>query len=145
MLTIQSDAQGPRIRGQRLASKRSEWNPYADRGRTAVLKAEGFAAWRTMGEGGEVWLPSFDGEGFAGVVALSVEDAGWVRIGGELRDVRGTFALHTNFREVRGSVLLQDAAVAYEISTDSAGEVVMVERPMEALLCVKFRPATRLP
>lgn len=145
VLRFQTDLHGPLIRGERLPSVRSGMNPHAERGRVASLHAEGLEQWRKVMPGGEIWLPSFDGEGFAGVVNMNLQEQGWIRIGGELRDVRGTFALHTNAREVRGQMLLPDSQVGYEIASDPNGEVVMVERPLEALMCTRFRPPVGLP
>jgi hypothetical protein len=140
LLAIRSDSQGPVIRGERLSPVRSPINPHEDRGRVAALRLEGVEQWRKIAAGDAIRLPSLDGEGLEAVVALAVQEQGWLRIGGELRDTRGTFALHTNFREVRGQVLFPESEMAYEIQTDPSGEVILMEKPLEALLCTRYRP-----
>ena len=133
------DSGVPRFEGDRLPAVRTAMNPHTDRGRVARLSRSSLAAWRGFAAGDRISLPAFDGEDFAAQIALRTEDVGWLRLGGELEGVEGTFALNTNFDEISGFILFPKLEFAYEITTEPSGEIVMIERPLEALMCTKYR------
>lgn len=129
----------PQIAGDRLPAVRAAMNPHTDRGRVAQLTRSGLAAWRWFTTGDRISLPAFDGEDIAAQITLRTEDSGWLRLGGELEGVEGTFALNTNFDHMGGFILFPKLDLAYEITTQPSGEVVMIERPLEALMCTKYK------
>jgi hypothetical protein len=127
------------ITGDRLPATRSEMNPHTDRGRVARLGWPKASAWRGVQAGELITLPGFDGEELEATIALRTEDAGWLRLGGALNGLDGTFAINTNFNAISGFVLLPAVNLAYEITTEPSGDVLMTERPLEALMCTKYR------
>ena len=129
----------PQIAGDRLPAVRTAMNPQTDRGRVARLSRSSLATWRGFAAGDRITLPAFDGEDFAAQIALRTEDSGWLRLGGELEGVEGTFALNTNFDQIGGFILFPKLDLAYEITTEPSGEIVMIERPLEALMCTKYK------
>lgn len=145
LIAVRRNESVPAVFGDRLSPLRSGLNPHADRGRVALLSVEGVSSWRGALAGKHIQIPSMDGESVEAVVSLRVEDRGWIRLGGELQGVRGVFSLNTNAREVFGHVLFPDLHMAYQIETQPSGEVVMVERPLEALMCVRYQPPATLP
>jgi hypothetical protein len=138
-LRVERRGGAPAITGDRLPAARSEINPHLDRGRVARLGRPGLADWRGFQAGDLITLPGFDGEEMEASIALRTEDAGWLRLGGELKNAEGTFAMNTNFDTISGFILLPALDLAYEITTDPSGEVLMAERPLEALMCPKYR------
>ena len=129
----------PAVTGDRLPATRSEMNPHLDRGRVARLVWPRASAWRGVQAGELITLPGFDGEELEATIALRTEDAGWLRLGGALNGLDGTFAINTNFDAISGFVLLPALNLAYEITTQPSGDVLMTERPLEALMCTKYR------
>ena len=136
---IERNASGPQIVGERLPSVRSAIDPHSDRGRVARLSRSGVVAWHGFTAGDRITLPGFDGEEMAANIVLRTEDAGWLRLGGELESVEGTFAMNTNFDVVSGFILLPTLNLAYEITTEPSGDILMAERPIEALMCTKYK------
>ncbi len=110
-------------------------NPDEQKGRIATLDKRSAREWSGLEAGSTVILPSFDGRLVEGVVNLKMEDNGWLRFGGSLKQGNGSFTLNTNSEEVAGLVLLPEAGLALEISTDSSGEVLLVERRISGVVC----------
>ena len=137
-LQIERTPKGPRIEGAKLSGVRAAMNPHLQKGRVARLSRPGAAAWRELIAGDRIILPGFDMEGIEASVMLRTADSGWLRFGGTLDQVNGTFMLSTNFEEIGGLVLFPDLQIAYEIATNAAGEVLMTELPLEAVMCIKY-------
>ncbi len=110
-------------------------NPHHDRGRVCTLDPAGVRGLAKLQPGVNVMLPSFDGEGMLAEVESRLEDRGWLRLGGRLKEADGTFTLNTNFDRVFGLVLMPQSEVAVEISTERSGQVVMVERRLSSVVC----------
>ena len=68
-------------------------------------------------------------------VESRMEDAGWLRFGGRLKEVDGSFTLNTNFDRVFGLILMPQLEVAMEILTEHSGQVLMVERRLSSVVC----------
>ena len=110
-------------------------NAHQDRGRVAKLDQSGLRRLQALEKGIKVLLPSFDGDGIPAQVGLRMEDHGWLRFGGALAGLDGSFTLNTNFDRVFGLILLPESEIAIEIVTEENGEVVMVERRLSAVIC----------
>ncbi len=110
-------------------------NAHQDRGRVAKLDQSGLRKLLALQKGITVLLPSFDGEGIQAEVGLRTEDHGWLRFGGALSGLNGSFTLNTNFDRVFGLILLRESEIAIEIVTEENGEIVMVERRLPAVVC----------
>jgi hypothetical protein len=112
-------------------------NPDTDKGRVVKLDGAGIRKWSRLQQGSVVVLPDVNGGEMEGVVNLTLEDEGWLRIGGDLSGKRGTFSLNTNFSEVAGHILLPDSKLGYEITMDGA-DIVLVERRLSSLVCMEL-------
>ncbi|MEI6872123.1 MAG: zinc-dependent metalloprotease family protein, partial [Verrucomicrobiota bacterium] len=112
----------------------AEQNAHADKGRILKLDPVQLREWRNLQEGGQVTLPTVSGDSLEGTVNLVQQEAGWVRIGGELAEGAGSFSLSTNGEEVSGMILLPELQLGYKIEMDG-GDVLMVERRLGSLVC----------
>ncbi len=110
-------------------------NPHHDRGRVCVLDPAGLRELAELKPGANVALPSFEVESMIAEVESRMEDAGWLRFGGKLKAVDGSFTLNTNFDRVFGLILMPQLGVAMEILTEHSGKVVMVERRLPSVVC----------
>ena len=110
-------------------------NPHHDRGRVCTLDPAGLRGLAELRPGVNVTLPSFEGNGMLAEVESRMEDAGWLRFGGRLKGVDGSFTLNTNFDRVFGLILMPQLEVAMEILTEHSGQVLMVERRLSSVVC----------
>jgi hypothetical protein len=110
-------------------------NPHHDRGRVCTLDPAGLRGLAELSPGVNVMLPSFEGNGMVAEVESRMEDAGWLRFGGRLKGVDGSFTLNTNFDRVFGLILMPQLEVAMEILTEHSGQVLMVERRLSSVVC----------
>jgi hypothetical protein len=110
-------------------------NPQTTKGRTVALQAVAMARWSLLEEGSDVSLPGFDEESYEGTIALRMEDNGWLRFGGALKNGGGTFSLHIQNSQVGGNILLPARGIGLEIRTEPTGEVLLVERRIDQILC----------
>lgn len=124
------------VGGENLLSKTAQMNPHAEKGRVARLRVQSSALWRHWESGTRIGFPDFDGRILPAVVHLKRQEGSWLRVGGALLDGQGSFVLSTNFERVWGVVLFPRSREAWEIRTEPAGEVVMVQRRLESVLCV---------
>ena len=113
-------------------------NPDADKGRVVPLAPIDTARWSRLRAGDSIVLPGFsDADALEGTVNMVQMDGGWIRIGGELKDGRGSFSLsanHSRGSEVFGRVLMPELGVGYQILMDR--EIpVLVESRLSALVC----------
>lgn len=116
-------------------------DPLHSKGRVVRLKAVSKQKWDVLAKGSRVVLPSFQDQVLEGAIQLRLEEHGWVRMGGTILDGRGSFSLHRSGDRVAGRILLPDAGVGWEIRTESSGELLLVERPLSALICAALPAA----
>lgn len=93
------------------------------------------ARWNHLQEGSHILLPGFEEDSYAGTISLRLEDNGWLRFGGRLKDAQGTFSLHVQSGAVAGTILLPAKGIGLEIRTEPSGNVLMVERRISQILC----------
>jgi hypothetical protein len=104
----------------------------------ALLEASSLESWRGWQLGTRIALPDFVGGEVEAEVGLMEYEGGWLRVGGPLRGRAGSFSLHTNFQQLAGHVLFPSQNVAWEIRTERSGEWVLVEKRLEAVVCVNL-------
>jgi hypothetical protein len=109
-------------------------NPGVDKGRVLRLKPASFKSWGTVAPGERILLPTVSGEELYGTVNLVSSDLGWYRMGGTLDQEGGTFQLNASSGQVHGGIYLPALGVGYQIQMDGS-DVVLVERPLGALVC----------
>ncbi len=124
-----------RIEGQPALSFVPQLNPQNLKGRTVQLKQAQMAYWSHLQEGSHILLPGFEEDSYEGTVSLRLEDNGWLRFGGRLKNSQGTFSLHVQSGAVAGTILLPSKGIALEIRTEPSGNVLLVERRISQLLC----------
>lgn len=110
-------------------------NPHADKGRVIQLRAIPIKGWERIERGDRIGFPDFDGRVLAGEVRLVRREENWLRVGGCLEGHEGSFAFHIHFQRVSGLVILPSRDLAFEIETERSGQLVMVERRIDAVLC----------
>lgn len=106
-------------------------------GRVTLAKPDRF---RTIQRGEQVTLPLFDGAVGTGTVNFSETDrSGWKRVAGKLKvsGKTGSFSISEKDGTVSGTVLLEDAGVAYVVSGDSAA-ANLEEQPIGEVICAKL-------
>jgi hypothetical protein len=111
------------------------------KGRVWRLGVEAGQTWGLLQQGSTVALPDVEDGVLLGTVRLRTEEAGWLRIGGELAGGGGTFSLHRSGDRIAGRILLPRRGVVQEIRTEPSGEVLLVERPLGARMCSKLPAA----
>ena len=116
-------------------------NPHNAKGRVVQLKPAATKQWLALNPGDQVNLPFFDQTGVTGIINLHTQDNGWHRFGGELSDGAGSFSLNIKGDAIGGSILLPDRSLALTIVTETAGNVLLIERPLSRLIC--WPPAPR--
>jgi hypothetical protein len=70
-----------------------------------------------------------------GHIHLQVIDNGWTRIAGETE--HGTFTLNIRQDQVFGRILLPQTETAFEITTDKNGELLVIQRDINNIICRK--------
>jgi len=87
--------------------------------------------------GDNVVIPLLGGEQVTGKVNLVQQEAGgWVRVGGELTGPRpGSFSLGSSGKNAGGTILLPQEQIAYAITGQPDGLVVMQEKPLSDVIC----------
>ncbi len=128
------------VSGQALVADASQMNPQTSKGRVIRLKRSDLSQLELLQQGVVVALPGVDSESILGTVQLRLEENGWVRLGGKLRDGEGTFSLHLSSDQVAGRILLPEAGLGLEIQTEPSGEILLVERPLSRLICWPASP-----
>lgn len=123
------------VQGSPVRSLPSRHHPQTLKGRTIALDSAPFSRWDKIQEGDEIALPGFDEDTYSGKVQLRDEDNGWLRIGGVLKDQKGTFSLHLQGSQVAGTIRLPAEGVGLELCTEPSGETVLVERLLSRLVC----------
>jgi hypothetical protein len=130
---------GP-VQGNSVESYPAQMNPQTLKGRTVGLRAADSALWSGLQKGSEIHLPAFDEEIYEGFIVLRLEDQGWLRFGGQLKNAAGTFSLHFRDGVIGGTILLPEKGIGLEIRTETNGEVLLVERTISQLVCWKGPP-----
>ena len=128
---------------QREGIKPTSRSPPFDPGSLTPLAA--------LQRGDNVVIPLLGGEQVTGKVNLVQQEAGgWVRVGGELTGARsGSFSLGSSGKKVSGTILLPQEEIAYAITEQPEGQVVMQEKPLSDVTCFpiprpKNEPATAM-
>lgn len=93
------------------------------------------ARWSQLQESSSILLPGFEEDTYDGTISLRLEDNGWLRFGGHLKNAQGTFSLHVQSGAVAGTILLPSKGIGLEIRTEPSGNVLLVERRISQLLC----------
>ena len=119
-------------------------------GRAAPVDRASFARLGALVAGETVSLPLMDGRVVEGRVNLvSRAEGSWVRIGGELKDGRGTFSLAGDGSKITGLVLLKRERIAYELEEQKDGRLWMLEKRLGDVVCDPLPPepggAERIP
>ncbi len=99
------------------------------------MSRSGFSAIRLLAVGDAVSLPLMDGKVATGIVDVTRRDDGWLRVGGELRDGNGRFAIGSNGTAVTGLILLKREKLAYEITEQKDGQLWMLEKALGEVVC----------
>jgi Metallo-peptidase family M12B Reprolysin-like len=128
------------VKGQPVLSLRDRGNPQTLKGRTVKLDVASFSRWEKLAEGSEIDLPGFEEDTYTGSIVLRVEDNGWLRFGGTLKDNKGTFSLNIQSGQLAGTIKLPTKGVGLELCTERNGEVVLVERLLSRLVCWQGPP-----
>ena len=119
-------------------------NPDADKGRVAPLVPLDTAVWSRLRAGDAIVLPGFsEADALEGTVNMVQIDGGWTRIGGELKDGKGSFSLSASNSDgngVFGRILLPESGVGYRILMDKETPV-LVENRLSGVVC--YPGATR--
>ena len=123
------------VQGTPVLSLPALLNPQNSKGRTVALRSVEMARWTQLEEGSTVSLPGLDQGTYDGTVALRMEDNGWLRLGGVLKNAEGTFSLHVQNGQVGGNILLPAKGIGLELRTEPTGEVLLVERRISQILC----------
>jgi hypothetical protein len=106
------------------------------KGRSSPFDPGSLTPLAALRRGDNVVLPLLGGEQVTGKVNLVQQEAGWVRVGGELTGPRsGSFSLGSSGKNAGGTILLPQEQIAYAITEQPDGQVVMQEKPLSEVIC----------
>jgi len=106
-------------------------------GRVAPIDRTAFTKLTALHENDTVELPLLDGTVARGTVNIVRHDeGGWWRVGGALESPRsGSFAIGTDGQTAGGLIQFQRENLAYEITSDDSGALVLRERRRSDVVC----------
>ncbi len=110
-------------------------------GRAAVVDRAGFTPLSGLVAGDSVSLPLMDGKVAAGRVDVVKRDRTWTRIGGDLENGNGRFALASNGATVSGLIMLKREKLAYVLEEQKDGKLWMLEKAQADVVCSPLPPA----
>lgn len=122
--------------GRNLLSGSSRVNAHTDKGRIVRLRAGSVRDWSAWSKGMKISFPDLDGGVIPAVINFAHADGNWLRVGGGTVNPEGSFVVSMNFEKVWGLLLFPQKAEAWEIRTEPMGEIVMVQKRIESVLCV---------
>ncbi len=116
------------LKGKKLKGRVSRFDP-----KTVILPR----ILAALKKGARVELPTMAGEKLQGFVNLVLEEkTGWVRAGGALGGNRkGTFSFSTSGKETSGRILLPEEGIAYQITQERDGQLLLREVPISEVIC----------
>lgn len=106
-------------------------------GRSSPFDPASMTSLGALQRGENVVIPLLGGEQVTGRVNLVQQEAsGWVSVGGELTGSRsGSFSLGSSGKNVGGRILLPQEQIAYAITQQPGGEVLMQEKLLSDVIC----------
>ncbi len=116
-------------------------------GRSATIDPESLDTLPELKRGDNVVIPLLGGEQVTGLVNLvQVEAGGQVLIGGELTGLRlGTFSLGAGGTRIGGVIQLPKEELAYEITEQADGRLIMQEKHLSEIICLPMPRFTNEP